>query len=74
MIENEVRDGAIGREVLEVIEELGWEVNLYGVPDLEAFLEAALLLPTLAHSGLQLPGMELLRTRTARPPAHAWNG
>ena len=32
------------RDVLDVVEGLGWQVNLYGVPDLEAFLEAALLL------------------------------
>jgi hypothetical protein len=30
---------------LEVVDDLGWEVNIYGVPDLESFLEAALLLP-----------------------------
>ena len=30
---------------LEVLDDLGWEVNIYGVPDLESFLEASLLLP-----------------------------
>jgi len=27
------------------LEEGGWPVNIYGIPDLEAFLEASLLLP-----------------------------
>jgi hypothetical protein len=30
-------------DALDVVERLGWQVNLYGVPDLEAFLEATLL-------------------------------
>jgi phosphoglycolate phosphatase-like HAD superfamily hydrolase len=44
-----------GRDVLDVIEELGWEVNLYGVPDLESFLEAALLLPTSLTADFNFP-------------------
>jgi phosphoglycolate phosphatase-like HAD superfamily hydrolase len=43
------------RDVLDVIEEFGWEVNLYGVPDLEAFLEAALLLPTSLTADFNFP-------------------
>ncbi len=44
-----------GREVLDLIEELGWEVNLYGVPDLESFLDAALLLPTSLTADFNFP-------------------
>jgi hypothetical protein len=33
----------------------GWEVNLYGVPDLEAFLEASLLLPTSITADFNFP-------------------
>jgi beta-phosphoglucomutase-like phosphatase (HAD superfamily) len=44
-----------GREVLDAIEELGWEINLYGVPDLEAFLEAALQLPTSLTADFNFP-------------------
>jgi hypothetical protein len=38
-----------------VVEGLGWEVNLYGVPDLESFLEAALLLPTSVTADFNFP-------------------
>jgi hypothetical protein len=44
-----------GRDVLEVVEGLGWEVNLYGVPDLESFLEAALLLPASVTADFNFP-------------------
>lgn len=44
-----------GRDVLDVVEALGWEVNLYGVPDLESFLEAALLLPTSVTADFNFP-------------------
>ena len=43
------------REVLGVIERLGWEVNLYGVPDLESFLEAALLVPASVTADFNFP-------------------
>ena len=33
------------RELMDYLEEGGWPVNIYGIPDLEAFLEASLLLP-----------------------------
>ncbi|HKN79782.1 MAG TPA: hypothetical protein VJZ98_00455 [Actinomycetota bacterium] len=44
-----VRDG------LDVVEGLGWEVDLYGVPDLESFLEAALMLPASVTADLGFP-------------------
>ncbi len=43
------------RELLDVLEDAGWEVNVYGVPDLEAFLEAALLLPTSVTADFNFP-------------------
>jgi phosphoglycolate phosphatase-like HAD superfamily hydrolase len=43
------------RGVLEDLEVRGWEVNLYGVPDLEAFLEASLLLPTSVTADFNFP-------------------
>ena len=43
------------RNVLDVVEGLGWEVNLYGVPDLESFLEAALLLPASVTADFNFP-------------------
>jgi hypothetical protein len=41
--------------VLDDLEARGWEVNLYGVPDLEAFLEASLLLPTSITADFNFP-------------------
>jgi phosphoglycolate phosphatase-like HAD superfamily hydrolase len=43
------------RAVLDPIERRGWEVNLYGVPDLESFLEAALLLPASVTADFNFP-------------------
>jgi phosphoglycolate phosphatase-like HAD superfamily hydrolase len=43
------------RDVLDLVEGLGWQVNLYGVPDLEAFLEAALLLPASVTADFNFP-------------------
>jgi hypothetical protein len=43
------------RQVLDAVESLGWEVNLYGIPDLEAFLEAALLLPASVTADFNFP-------------------
>ncbi len=43
---------------LELFEELlgwGYEINFYGVPDLEAFLEAVLLLPSSVTSDFNFP-------------------
>ena len=54
------------RDVLDAVEGLGWEVNLYGVPDLESFLEAALLLPASVHCRLRLPRVEPGRAESER--------
>jgi hypothetical protein len=43
------------RDVLDAVERLGWEVNLYGVPDLESLLEAALLLPASVTADFNFP-------------------
>jgi hypothetical protein len=55
------------RDVLDVVEGLGWEVNLYGVPDLESFLEAALLLPASVTADFNFPEWDY----DGRGPAHA---
>jgi hypothetical protein len=43
------------REAFDRVERLGWRVNLYGVPDLESFLEAALLLPASVTADFNFP-------------------
>ena len=43
------------RGVLDAIEARGWGVNISGVPDLEAFLEASLLLPTSVTADFNFP-------------------
>ena len=43
------------RAALDIAEHAGWEVNLYGVPDLESFLEAALLLPASVTADFNFP-------------------
>jgi hypothetical protein len=43
------------RALLDRIEASGWEVNLYGVPDLESFLDASLLLPTSVTADFNFP-------------------
>jgi hypothetical protein len=43
------------RDALDAVEQLGWEVNIYGVPDLETFLEAALLLPASVTADFNFP-------------------
>jgi hypothetical protein len=43
------------RELMDRLEEGGWEVNVYGVPDLEAFLEASLLLPRSVTADFNFP-------------------
>lgn len=45
----------LARRVLDALEAEGWEVNLYGIPDLEAFLEASLLLPTSVTADFNFP-------------------
>ncbi len=43
------------RELMDRLEERGCEVNVYGVPDLEAFLEASLLLPRSVTADFNFP-------------------
>jgi hypothetical protein len=43
------------RRILDAVEQDGWEVNIYGVPDLESFLEASLLLPTSVTADFNFP-------------------
>lgn len=46
------------RPLLEKLSEWGFEVNFYGVPDLEAFLEAVVLLPRSVTSDFNFPMWE----------------
>jgi len=43
------------QEILDKLERWGYEVNIYNVPDLEAFLKAALLLPRSVTSDFNFP-------------------
>ena len=43
------------RGILDEVEARGWDVNLYGVPDLETFLEASLLLPASVTADFNFP-------------------
>jgi hypothetical protein len=42
-------------DMLDRFEEYGWEVNIHGVPDLDSFLEAALLLPKALTADFNFP-------------------
>jgi hypothetical protein len=42
-------------EVLERLESLGWDVNVYALPDLAAFLEAAVLIPRSLTADFNFP-------------------
>jgi haloacid dehalogenase-like hydrolase len=42
-------------DLLGVLHPLAWDVNIYGIPDLEAFLEASLLLPTSVTADFNFP-------------------
>jgi hypothetical protein len=37
------------------LERRGWETNVYAVPDLQSFLEAAVLLPTSVTADFNFP-------------------
>jgi beta-phosphoglucomutase-like phosphatase (HAD superfamily) len=43
------------RKLIDHLEERGWDVNVYGVPDLQAFLEASLLLPRSVTADFNFP-------------------
>lgn len=50
-----LRWSADARRALDLLEAQGWEVNIYGVPNLETFLEAALLLPASVTADFNFP-------------------
>ena len=50
-----VRWGRGVRRTIGELERRGWETNIYAVPDLESFLEAALLLPTSVTADFNFP-------------------
>ncbi len=43
------------RRVLDTVEARGWTVNMYGITDLEAFLNASLMLPTSVTADFNFP-------------------
>jgi len=43
------------RRTIDQLEERGWETNVYAVPDLQSFLEAAVLLPTSVTADFNFP-------------------
>jgi phosphoglycolate phosphatase-like HAD superfamily hydrolase len=43
------------RSTIDELERRGWETNVYGVPDLQSFLEAAVLLPTSVTADFNFP-------------------
>lgn len=45
------------RRALDPLAERGWDVNLYGIPDLEGFLEAALLQPAAVTADFNFPDL-----------------
>jgi hypothetical protein len=50
-----LRWSPVVRSVVDGLEDRGWEINLYGVPDLESFLDASLLLPTSVTADFNFP-------------------
>ena len=43
------------RRTIEHLEANDWETNIYAVPDLQSFLEAAVLLPTSVTADFNFP-------------------
>ena len=43
------------RRTISALEQRGWETNVYAVPDLQSFLEAAVLLPTSVTADFNFP-------------------
>ena len=58
-----VRWGRGMRHTIGELERRGWETNVYAVPDLQSFLEAAVLLPTSVTADFNFPAWQLLRPR-----------
>ena len=56
------------RRLFDQLQRWGHDTNIYAVPDLAAFLQAALLLPRSLTRRLQLPAVALLRKRLRRTP------
>ncbi len=50
-----VRWGRDMRRTIGALEQRGWETNIYAVPDLRSFLEAAVLLPTSVTADFNFP-------------------
>jgi phosphoglycolate phosphatase-like HAD superfamily hydrolase len=50
-----IRWGRSARTLLDELGARGWQVNVYDVPDLEAFLEACLLLPASVTADFNFP-------------------
>ena len=65
----------LARRCLDLLETKGWDVNLYGIPDLEVFLEASLLLPTSITADFNFPEWGYLgRGSGANGVVHVYEG
>ena len=65
----------LARRCVDLLETKGWEVNLYGIPDLEVFLEASLLLPTSITADFNFPEWGYLgRGSGANGVVHVYEG
>ena len=53
-----VRWGGGMRNTIGALERRGWETNVYAVPDLQSFLEAAVLLPTSVTADFNFPAWD----------------
>lgn len=60
---------SITRRVIRPLDEWGYQVNIYGVPDLEAFLQAALMLPASLTSDFLWTSDDYRAPRNIRPRA-----
>jgi len=56
------------RQVFEHLERWGYEVNIYDVPDLEAFLQAALMLPRSLTADFNFPAWNDFARRSEKRP------
>jgi hypothetical protein len=43
------------RHTIDELEQRGWETNIYALPDLQSFLEAAVLSPTSVTADFNFP-------------------
>ena len=61
------------RRIIIQLQNWGYDVNIYNVPDLEAFLQAALLVPTSLTSFFNFP--KWFYTGSSEAPARrSWQG